>query len=94
MQDELLPCPLCTSGKLEFFSFPGSTSMVTMQVINLPSANLIKRLHAFLAKMKECEPHIADAFLHRELRCGPYTGPSYAAEHRALIEALAEMEGI
>lgn len=44
-------------------------------------------VRAFLAKHDECQPHITDAFVHRELRCGPYTGPSYADELAALRTA-------
>ena len=44
---------------------------------------------ALLAKLDECEPFIADAFLHRFLRFGEYTGPNYAAELAALRTSLA-----
>jgi hypothetical protein len=37
-----------------------------------------------IAKLDECAPGIDDAFLHRELRCGPYEGPNYAVELAAL----------
>lgn len=44
---------------------------------------------ALVAKLDECDPHIADAFLMREMKCGPYDGPNYSAELRDLRAALA-----
>lgn len=44
----------------------------------------------FLARLDECTPYINDAFLHRELRCGEYTGPTYAAELENLRQALKD----
>lgn len=38
------------------------------------------RSAAALVAIDECEPFMADAFLHREMRCGPYTGPQYSDE--------------
>lgn len=43
---------------------------------------------ALVAKLDECADHVADAFLHRFLRCGEYTGPTYKDELDALREAL------
>lgn len=37
-------------------------------------------ISAFLAKHEQVAPHINDAFLMRELKCGPYTGPHYGEE--------------
>jgi len=55
------------------------------------------RLHAaataLVAKLDECAPHIADAFLHRELRCGAYTGPNYAEELAVVRRALSATTG-
>lgn len=45
-------------------------------------------VRAFLARYDECLPHITDAFVVRELHCGPYSGPDYAAEMKALREAV------
>jgi hypothetical protein len=45
---------------------------------------------ALVAKLDECEPHITDAFLHRELRCGPYEGPNYGEELKALRRLLTD----
>lgn len=46
-------------------------------------------LQKFLAKWEECEPHVNDAFFHRQLRMGPYSGPQFAAE-LAELRHLAE----
>ena len=44
---------------------------------------------ALIAKLDECDPHIADAFLMREMKCGPYDGPNYSAELRDLRSTLS-----
>lgn len=43
---------------------------------------------ALVVKLDACAPHVADAFLHRQLRCGLYDGPTYEAELAALKTAL------
>lgn len=50
-------------------------------------------LERFIAKYDECSPHIDDAFLQRELHCGPYTGPNYAEELAELRTALQDNDG-
>lgn len=45
---------------------------------------------AFIAKLDHCAPYVADAFLHRELRCGEYDGPNYIEELKALRAILAQ----
>ncbi len=49
-------------------------------------------LRKLVAKIDECAPHVGDAFLHRELRCGPYDGPSYAEELAAARTLIAKVE--
>jgi hypothetical protein len=44
---------------------------------------------ALIAKLDECQPHIDDAFLHRNMRCGEYDGPQYGEELSALRASLA-----
>lgn len=56
-------------------------------------SELIERVEAaqaLVAKLDECDPHIADAFLFREMKCGPYDGPNYSAELRDLRAALTD----
>jgi len=48
---------------------------------------------AFVAKYIECEPHISDAFLHRQLRCGQYTGPTIEKELHELKALSDSTEG-
>lgn len=54
------------------------------------SDKLREAAEALLAKLDECEPHVADAFLHRQLRVGTYTGPNYGDELDRLRQALSE----
>ena len=46
-------------------------------------------LRSLVGKLEECAPHIGDAFVHRELRCGPYDGPDYARELTIARQYLA-----
>ncbi|MEO0501183.1 MAG: hypothetical protein AAF205_11600 [Pseudomonadota bacterium] len=50
---------------------------------------LVAAVRAFLAKWERCEPHLADAFLHREIRVGPYSGPSVTLEISELRRLVA-----
>lgn len=50
---------------------------------------LRKAAQALVAKLDECDVHIADAFLIREMKCGPYEGPNYSTELRDLRAALS-----
>ncbi len=43
---------------------------------------------ALIAKLDECEPHISTAFLLMQMKCGPYTGPNYGEELKALRAAV------
>ncbi len=43
---------------------------------------------ALVAKLDACSEEIQGAFLWREMKCGPYTGPTYEAELAALRTAL------
>jgi hypothetical protein len=52
------------------------------------NARIVTLANALVAKLDECERHITDAFLHRQLRCGDYTGPNYGEELKALRAAL------
>lgn len=50
------------------------------------------RAAQLVAKLDVVAPHINDAFTHRFLRCGNYTGPNYAAELDSLRAALTLKE--
>jgi hypothetical protein len=52
------------------------------------TARLRAAARALVAKLDECGPAIDDAFTHRQMRVGPYTGPNYGEELEALREAL------
>lgn len=65
---------------------------MTEQGNTQPTTSLWDAVKAFLAKYDECGPHIADAFLNRELRAGPYTWPTYEHEMKVLREAMKAKE--
>ncbi|CAN5702837.1 hypothetical protein BH11PSE6_BH11PSE6_00120 [soil metagenome] len=54
------------------------------------AAPLETAARTLIAKLDECAPHVSDAFLHLEMRCGPYEGPNYAVELAALRSALSQ----
>lgn len=56
-------------------------------------AKLVEAITAFLAKWDECEPHVDDAFFHRQLRMGAYTGPQFGEELKALRAIISDQEG-
>lgn len=56
-------------------------------------AELVEAAEAFFAKFDECKPHIDDAFLHRQLRVGDYTGPQLGTELEALRALIVSHKG-
>lgn len=48
-------------------------------------------LGELVSKLDEIEPHMADAFFHREMRCGPYEGPQYGEELRKARALVGEV---
>lgn len=69
-----------------------SKSAVAIKAMLAFAAPLETAARTLIAKLDECAPHVSDAFLHRELRCGPYEGPNYAVELAALRD-LVEGDG-
>jgi len=77
-------CLLCQ------ISFPTAKQWNTRAIESRHSPTEVEAAaRALVAKLDECEPHMADAFLHREMRAGPYTGPQYGTELTALRAALS-----
>jgi hypothetical protein len=81
-------CDKCTATMGYSDTEEEATTAWNTRIKPLPNEEVERAASALVTKLDECQPHIADAFLHRHLRCGPYSGPTYADELTALRAAL------